>query len=507
MWEQESQKAKVRLAAKHADSISRAIRASVDVDKAVLAWLDSKPSEGISVDDIRAWADGNIFTDGDPLRNAIGKLYAEAWILGEDISDTAVLAVSNKPLMSLMATKAAVGNANWSDWKAGHRPASLLLKPPDAFAKLMASRKVDIQGINRTTTDRIGTILGGAVGKGLSPYVIAKDIRSLLRDPERALMIAQTEMSRAVSVSTRNNYERLEVEKVEWFVSDPCLICKGNQSAGAIAITATFPSGHTEPPAHPYCKCTLAPASSDLPATPQTTIGDTSIPPVQVQPPLVELPIRVVTPAVKPPATAMPESYLTMKPMDESKRAKVMQSQQRQDPSFSAFNSKLSSEAYALGRYQISEYPAMNGQLRQNRSSQYWSSSEVIRLRAEIARVDKLMDAAPLLNEQILTYRGYTNSLGFADELRNMKVGEVITEKGYASTSMKRSVANRSDFMGDEGQIVEIVNPVGTRGIFMDGFTGNPDTITEAEWLLPHGVTLVIIFKDSKTIRAVVQGG
>lgn len=268
MWQTESLKTKVRLAAKHADAIRRAIKQSVDANRAVFAWLETHPVIGhTSPDMVRAWADGNIFTEGEPLRQALGKLYAEAWVLGQDIGESAMLATSHKAVFSLSAAKDAVGHGDWNAWKAGNRPAAALLRPPAGLAALMHSRKVDIQGINKTTTDRIGTYLANSLKIGETPANAAKGINTILNDPERALMIAETEMNRAVSVATRDVYENLGVDYVEWFTADGCPICADNEGAGPIPIDATFPSGDSEPPAHPNCLCTLAPASSDRTAS------------------------------------------------------------------------------------------------------------------------------------------------------------------------------------------------------------------------------------------------
>jgi hypothetical protein len=53
------------------------------------------------------------------------------------------------------------------------------------------------------------------------------------------------------------------VELVEWLVADPCDICEENESVSPIGIGETFPSGDTEPPAHPNCVCDIAPYVAD----------------------------------------------------------------------------------------------------------------------------------------------------------------------------------------------------------------------------------------------------
>jgi hypothetical protein len=70
-------------------------------------------------------------------------------------------------------------------------------------------------------------------------------------------------MSRAVSVATVDAYKDFGVEQYEWLSLDPCEICGGNSDAGPIAMGEEFPSGDTEPPAHPNCRCTVLPVIQD----------------------------------------------------------------------------------------------------------------------------------------------------------------------------------------------------------------------------------------------------
>jgi hypothetical protein len=46
---------------------------------------------------------------------------------------------------------------------------------------------------------------------------------------------------------------------VEWLVAEGCDLCEENADASPIGIDEEFPSGDTEPPAHPNCMCALAP--------------------------------------------------------------------------------------------------------------------------------------------------------------------------------------------------------------------------------------------------------
>ena len=266
--------AKVRLAIEHATLIQRAFNNYVDVNKIVQEWLDTGNTSEITTAQAREWARVHVYADDSSLNKALRIIYAEGYTLGEDIGITAVAnVVVHKAAKPVKPTP-----INWKDWKPGNKAAANLLNPPRGLSTLMDSRGVTLTGIRGTTIDRIGTQLAYALQQGLPPKEIAPaiegilaplrerianelsaNIDSLLSDSERALNIAQTEMSRAVSVAARDQYENSGVEMVEWLVAEGCDDCQENADVSPILIDDTFPSGDTEPPAHPNCMCSLAP--------------------------------------------------------------------------------------------------------------------------------------------------------------------------------------------------------------------------------------------------------
>jgi hypothetical protein len=256
------QKAKVRLAARHGRSIKKAISASIDVEKVVNDWLGTHNPVGIEPNTARVWARTHIYADTSGIKNALLTVYADGYLLGTDIgmSGLARAKVNKAPSLKQLQNAMAI---NWDNWKAGNRAASLIINPPRGLSSLLDARNVTVNGINRTTLDRIGTILAKGLKEGSTPAEMARQMRSqideLLDDSERALVIAQTETSRAVSIASRQIYNESGVELVEWLVADPCDTCQENADVSPIGIGDTFPSGDTEPPAHPNCVCDLAP--------------------------------------------------------------------------------------------------------------------------------------------------------------------------------------------------------------------------------------------------------
>jgi len=278
----EANGAKLRLAARRADLIRNAIKDSVDVNKIMEAWTHTHFTDTVTPAQAREWAQVHIYFDKKPLNKALETIYAEGYVLGEQMAFAALAKIRlNKSAPTLNQMRGAIGTP-WKTWTPGNKAAARLLNPPNGLKNLLQSRGVTIDGMSKTTLDRIGSILAKALKEGASPRstvaslldVLPKptearaqvlqalgysEVDSMLSDPERALMIAQTEMSRAVSVANRELYLDSGVELVEWLTADPCDECQENQDVSPISIEDTFPSGDTEPPAHPNCVCDLAP--------------------------------------------------------------------------------------------------------------------------------------------------------------------------------------------------------------------------------------------------------
>jgi SPP1 gp7 family putative phage head morphogenesis protein len=89
-------------------------------------------------------------------------------------------------------------------------------------------------------------------------------------DADRAFTIANTETNRAMSQASMATYTQNGITGVTWSgEEDDCDICQGNQDAGIIATGDDFPSGDSEPPGHPNCRCAISPA--ELPDAPAET--------------------------------------------------------------------------------------------------------------------------------------------------------------------------------------------------------------------------------------------
>lgn len=112
------------------------------------------------------------------------------------------------------------------------------------------------------TKDRLAKVIGDAIENKRGIPGLARDIRKEFDNMTkyRSELIARTESCDALEQAFMDRADDLGITGKEWVVVDPCPICEENEAAGVIRIDSEFPSGHLRPPAHPNCRCALAPA-------------------------------------------------------------------------------------------------------------------------------------------------------------------------------------------------------------------------------------------------------
>jgi len=250
-------KADGRIAAKNAVKIRAALRELADYKKLYLQYQETMPeSSGNLARDrtrARAWAIMNVTQfRTEALASSLWRMWAEAYVLG-------TVAASEWLRITRELNKADDDvSVDWDNWKPGDRAATLMLQRPKAFQQILDSTNVTIRGLTRTSITDIGNSLAEAIDLGLDASSAALLISRNVASPARALTIAITEQNRVISAATMARYKEAGLEKQEWAVSDPCDICAKNDGA-IVPIGTSFPSGDTQPPAHPHCRCVLLP--------------------------------------------------------------------------------------------------------------------------------------------------------------------------------------------------------------------------------------------------------
>ncbi len=187
----------------------------------------------------------------------------------DDILDP-ILAVFNEELTATVEGQAVTaylrGSTEMVTWARTARPGvSLPFEGPPIEQAIDYARKRGarlVTDMNEETKARLAKVIGDGIESKRGIPGLARDIRNEFEDMarNRSRTIARTETSDALEQAFMDRAKDLGVTGKEWIPVDPeDQDCIGNGAAGVIAIDEDFPSGHDRPPAHPNCRCALAP--------------------------------------------------------------------------------------------------------------------------------------------------------------------------------------------------------------------------------------------------------
>ena len=235
--------------------VAKALRKAEKVAKA--SPDDSDPDED---DRVRRRAD-DIVNEFD-----LGSLYAEAEPIGANLEDVVTDTVARA--VAQVGPDDSAGFVNQVNARAvaiaRERAAELVGMHFDADGKLVPSDDAEM-AITDSTRDMLRATIADDLAAGKTTDEIADDIaQHYAFSPERAAVIAATEVSRANSMAAQESYQAaadagVPVKKRWLAEADCCDVCSANQAAGAIDLDDTFPSGDDTPPGHPNCRCSLTP--------------------------------------------------------------------------------------------------------------------------------------------------------------------------------------------------------------------------------------------------------
>ena len=158
-----------------------------------------------------------------------------------------------------------------------------MLEPLDAGNSSMRGTIIDNPNSDWAITDSTRDMIRTAISDGLAANVgrdgIITSIEALTGfSSQRADMIAETEIARVNSQAALQTYRAAGdvgvIVKKEWLIAaaNVCDECRANADEGAIDLDQNFSSGDDTPPAHPGCRCSVAPVVQDEPATTDATL-------------------------------------------------------------------------------------------------------------------------------------------------------------------------------------------------------------------------------------------
>lgn len=155
-----------------------------------------------------------------------------------------------------------------ADW-AKERAAELVGKTYNAAGELVDNPAADMAITDATRTE-LQALVSTAIEEGQSAQDLADAIEgSLSFSPERALLVARTEIIRANNAGHLGAFQASGVvQEKEWSTAedgDVCPECMGNEEQGPIPLDSAFESGDAHAPAHPNCRCVIVAVVEEQP--------------------------------------------------------------------------------------------------------------------------------------------------------------------------------------------------------------------------------------------------
>jgi hypothetical protein len=158
------------------------------------------------------------------------------------------------------------------------------------------------------------------------------------------------------------------------------------------------------------------------------------------------------------------------------------------------------------------QYNNINGYLREGEfyaEAAGLSPSEVTKTEGDIANLTAIIDAAPPLTEDLVTFRGMTGE-DVVYQFSNLEVGDQYTEAGFISTSVDKEVAERftgGSNVNEDRMMLQIISPAGTQGLMPESYqreVTNAQT-GEKEWLIQRGTTFDVLAVSDNLITVQVN--
>lgn len=178
-------------------------------------------------------------------------LWLEGWAIGHTAA------------ASLLADE----DAAWA-WAEGDSAAAAGILSEDVLADAEAWVRDSTTWAGKVAAGRqrsLARVLVEGLLAGLTARQLAQRIGRYLTDRVWARTTALTELTRASSAATARTYRHAGIATVTWVAeidNRTCPNCLGNEAYGPVPLGALFPDGSTTPPAHPSCRCHLAPVEA-----------------------------------------------------------------------------------------------------------------------------------------------------------------------------------------------------------------------------------------------------
>ena len=248
----------------HTPLIQRALGQMVDAHQAAERFattgaLEADVAKGRLRDAIDAVAK-TLHITVEAIKDAIESAWADSWLAGAkdglDSLDEEGVWVPDEDTLDQ-----AVAHTDWGKWAPGQAPPAADLSGFDAVAPRLGQL---IVGISNTTRNQIATQVEQFVGSRVGPVpwgpgdvaALAAEIDSVLNDADRALLIALTEVNRAMTEASAELFQRARIAMFDLLTHpSACPRCVDIREHNPHPLSDTS----ALPPIHPRCRCSIRP--------------------------------------------------------------------------------------------------------------------------------------------------------------------------------------------------------------------------------------------------------
>lgn len=248
-WKRDLQAAKV-----WSGRIAEAMTGVLHPRQIAARWLSArhKTVDVAGTADAKSWLQDHGVAVADVLAPVLEQVYTDGYFIGD------------RSALALIAST----DVNWHGWTPGDtETAQALLSDDHGLDVMLRQAGVTIRSIASNRLDVLARALADAVAVGDSVDTLAGTLSGILDDPTWSHMVALTELNRAMSAASLRRYARNGISAAYWMTAEDervCQDCDDNEVAGPVALNQPFPSGAYQPPAHPSCRCALAPYTADM---------------------------------------------------------------------------------------------------------------------------------------------------------------------------------------------------------------------------------------------------
>jgi SPP1 gp7 family putative phage head morphogenesis protein len=235
-----------------AGRLIESLTTKINVDHLASEWLrvrNSNKADFPGFTDAQAWLGEQAVGVHVLVGEVLNGVYIDGMVVGQQ---------------SAVAAAGSASTVDWGSWSPGDTQAAyevLGVQGGAGLQRLLDDADVTINGVSGGRLDALANRLAEGLQEGWSSDQLARSLREVLGDISWAETVAQTEMTRAVSYSTLLTYQAQGVTKSIWLTAQDqrvCQFCRDNNGESR-SIGQDFPSGDSQPPAHPRCRCALGP--------------------------------------------------------------------------------------------------------------------------------------------------------------------------------------------------------------------------------------------------------